>query len=72
MTSSRKKTLGLADLAFFSFCAIFVLDTIAASAKIGPSSIGWSLVTAVLYLLPYGLISAELGSAFPEQGGLSI
>lgn len=72
MTSSRKKTLGLTDLALFSFCAIFVLDTISASAKIGPSSIGWWIVTAILYLLPYGLISAELGSAFPAQGGLSV
>jgi amino acid transporter len=72
MSSPRKKTLGLADLALFSFCAIFVLDTISASAKIGPSAIGWWLLTAVLYLLPYGLISAELGSAFPAQGGLAV
>ncbi len=69
---TRKKTLGPVDLAFFSFCAIFVLDTISASAMIGPAAIGWWIVSAILYFLPYGLVSAELGTAYPQQGGLYV
>lgn len=68
----RKKTLRFRDLALFTFCAIFGLEAIAASAAIGPSSIFWWLLCLVCYFIPFGLITAELGSTFPEQGGLYV
>ena len=58
------------DLTLFSLCAILVLDGLGASAAIGPSSLIWYLVVLVLFFLPYGLITAELGAAYPVQGGL--
>jgi len=68
----RKKVLGFWDLALFSFCAIFGIEAIAASAAIGPSAIFWWLVCLVGFFLPFSLISAELGSAYPDQGGVYI
>ena len=68
----RKKVLGFWDLAFFSFCAIFGLEAIATSAAIGPSAISWWLVCIIGYFLPFGFIAAELGSAYPEQGGIYV
>ena len=68
----RKKVLGFWDLALFSFCAIFGVEAIAASAAIGPSAISWWLICIVGYFLPFGLIAAELGSTYPEQGGIYI
>jgi amino acid transporter len=48
------------------------MDTLAPSAAIGTSSISWWLITLVLFFIPYGLITAELGSTYPEQGGLYV
>ena len=66
----RKKVLGFWDLVLFSFCAIFGVEAIATAAAIGPSAISWWLIFIVCYFLPSGLISAELGSTYPEQGGI--
>ncbi|HOW36553.1 MAG TPA: APC family permease [Candidatus Omnitrophota bacterium] len=68
----RKKVLGFWDLVLFSFCAIFGLEAIATSAAIGPSAISWWLICIVGYFLPFGLIAAELGSTYPEQGGIYV
>jgi glutamate:GABA antiporter len=68
----RKKTMRFQDLAFFTFCAIFGLEAIAASAAIGPSAIFWWLLCLACYFIPFGMIAAELGSTYPEQGGLYV
>lgn len=64
------KVLRSLDMTLFTVCAILVMDTLAPSAAIGPSSISWWLITLVLFFIPYGLITAELGTTYPEQGGL--
>jgi len=66
----RKKVLGFWDIVFFSFCAIFGVEAIAASAAIGPSAIFWWLFCICGFFLPFGLIIAELGSTYPDQGGI--
>ncbi len=68
----RKKVLGFWDLALFSFCAIFGIEAIATSAAIGPSAISWWMICIIGYFLPFGLIAAELGSTYTEQGGIYI
>ncbi|MBP7231414.1 MAG: amino acid permease [Syntrophaceae bacterium] len=68
----RKKVLRFQDLVLFTFCAIFGLEAIAASAAIGPSAIFWWLLCLAGYFIPSGLIAAELGSTYPEQGGLYV
>lgn len=68
----RKKVLGFWDLLLFSFCAIFGVEAIATSAAIGPSAVSWWLICIVGYFLPFGLITAELGAAYPEQGGIYV
>ena len=73
MTGSAQhhiKTLGVRDMTLFTVSAILLLDTLAASASIGVSSITWWFLLGILYLVPYGMISAELGTTYPEQGGI--
>lgn len=65
-----KKVLRGLDLTLFTVCAILVIDQLAASAAIGPQSIFWWIFTMVFFFIPYGLITAELGSAYPDQGGI--
>ncbi len=71
-TRGFKKVLKGLDMTLFTVCAILVIDTLAPSASIGASSISWWLITLVLFFIPYGLITAELGTTYPEQGGLYI
>ncbi len=62
--------MGLMSLTLFSVCAVLVIDTLTASAMLGPSAITWWLITLVLFVIPYGLISIELGTAYPGEGGI--
>lgn len=65
-----KKVLHFLDMTLFTVSAILVLDTLAPSASIGPSSISWWIITLILFFVPYGLMTAELGTAYPKQGGV--
>jgi amino acid transporter len=67
-----KKAFRSLDMTLFTVCAILVIDTLAPSAAIGPSSISWWIITLVLFFIPYGLITAELGATYPDEGGLYV
>ena len=71
-TKSLPKVLGLPDLVLFTVSAILLLDTLAASASIGASSLFWWLFLGTIFLIPIGLITAELATAYPEEGGLYV
>ena len=65
------KTLKRWDLVFFSVCALIGLDAVASLANIGlGQGITWLLVFVALFLLPYGLLMAEVAAAFPAEGGM--
>ncbi len=66
----HKKTLGQKDMVLFTISAILLLDTLAAAASIGASSIFWWLFLGVIFFIPFALICAEMGCAYPEQGGI--
>ncbi len=63
-----KKSLFRFDMIFFTICAIVALDTIGQSSSYGAQAIFWLIVSAVTFLIPYGLLTAELGTAFPTEG----
>ncbi len=69
-TGRFKRTLGKLDTVLFTVCAILVIDQLAASATIGPSALFWWLFTLLVFFIPYGLICAELGTTYPEEGGI--
>jgi amino acid transporter len=68
----QEKVLGRTDLLLFSVAAVLTMDTLASASSTGPSWFGWWAVIMVLFFIPYGLITAELGSAWPGEGGLHI
>src|SRR5438445_7190093 len=63
-----KKSLFRFDLIFFTVCAIVALDTIGQSSSYGAQAVFWLVVSGLTFLIPYGLITAELGAAFPTEG----
>lgn len=65
-----RKVLRRFDLVLFTACAIVGLDTVAFAASVGGQAITWLVGSLVLFLIPYGLLTAEVGAAFPYEGGL--
>ena len=70
MSEENTGKMGLMSLTLFSVSAVLVIDTLTASASLGPSAITWWLITLVLFVIPYGLISIELGTTYPGEGGI--
>lgn len=66
----HEKTLGKRDIFLFCISAVLLLDTLAAGAVMGPAVIFWWVILTLFFLVPFGAISTELGSAYPEQGGI--
>jgi glutamate:GABA antiporter len=64
-----RKVLGRFDLVLFTACAILGFDTVAASAEAGAQAITWLVISLIIFLIPYGMLTAELGAAFPVEGG---
>ena len=67
--SKFQRTVGRYDTAFLMLAAIIVLDTLGAVSSYGAQAFTWLIVMVVFFLVPYGLITAELGTAFAEEGG---
>ncbi len=58
------------DVILSVICVVFVAEAAAPVASIGNSQYFWWIFMIVAFLLPYGLISSELGTAYPGDGGL--
>src|SRR5579872_5804518 len=63
-----KKSLFRFDMIFFTVCAIIAIDTIGQSSSFGAQAVFWLIVSGITFLIPYGLLTAELGTAFPTEG----
>lgn len=66
------RVLDTLDLTLFSASAIIVLDGLGPSAAIGAPAISWYIIILIVLFIPYALIIAELGTTYPNQGGLYI
>jgi len=67
---THQKTLRQRDMVLFTVSAILLLDTLAAAASIGASSIFWWVFLGIIFFIPFALICAEMGCSYPEQGGI--
>src|SRR5437762_6592113 len=63
------KSLRRFDMVFFTVCAFVGLDTLGTVASNGPQGFTWLIVLAILFVAPYMLLMAEVGSAFTQEGG---
>jgi len=60
---------GRRDILFYLICTLVGMDTIGAVAKNGAQGFTWLAFLGVFFFLPYGLLTAELGAAFTDEGG---
>jgi amino acid transporter len=68
----KKKVFGLVSMILFSVSAILVGDTIASSAAMGVQGLTFWIALGVLFFIPYGFVTAELGAAWPDDGGIYV
>jgi hypothetical protein len=64
--SKFRRSLGRWDTTFLMLAAIIVLDTLGAVSSYGAQAFTWLIVMVVFFLVPYGLITAELGTDVPR------
>jgi len=65
-----RKSLFRWDLALFTICALVGIDTLGQAASFGTQTLFWLVFLGVFFLIPYGLITAELGTRFPVEGAV--
>lgn len=66
----EKKKFRLADVILSVICVVFVAEAAAPVASIGNSQYFWWIFMIIAFLVPYGLISSELGTTYQGDGGL--
>src|ERR1700755_3185275 len=71
-TKHLQKTLGRLDIIFLIVAAVVSIEVLAQVSGFGGQTFTWALVLAVLFLVPYGLIFAEIGSTFTGEGGVYV
>jgi hypothetical protein len=64
-----RSVLRRTDLVPFTASAIVSFDLIAYAASAERQVVFWFVGSAIFFLIPYAMISAELGAAFPVEGG---
>ncbi len=70
MEQVKEKKFRLISAILSVICVVFVVEAASPVASIGNSQYFWWLFMIVAFLLPYGMISAELGTAYAGDGGL--
>ena len=66
----ERKKFRLADVVLSVICVVFVAEAAAPVASIGNSQYFWWVFMMITFLLPYGMISSELGTTYTGDGGL--
>lgn len=66
----KKKKFKLIDAILATVCITLVAESVPPTAAIGNSQYFWWIFLIIAFCLPYGLITAELGSTFQSEGGM--
>jgi len=65
-----RREFGYLDMIFYTLAALIGLDTIGVFASNGAQALTWLVISAITFLVPYALLTAELGSTFTQEGGM--
>ncbi len=70
MEKKSKKKFRLVDAILATVCITLVAESVAPTAAIGNSQYFWWIFLIIGFCLPYGMITAELGSTYQSEGGM--
>ncbi|MCL2856586.1 MAG: APC family permease [Oscillospiraceae bacterium] len=66
----KVKRFKLFDAVLAAVCVILVVESAAPTAAIGNSQYFWWAFMFIAFFIPYGFVTAELGAAYRDKGGL--
>ena len=70
MEKKRKKKFKLMDAVLGTVCLTLVCESVMQTAAIGSQQYFWWIFLLICFCLPYGMITAELGTTYPSEGGM--
>ena len=68
--SEGKKHLSFLTIISTVICVVFVCEAAAPAAAIGNQQFFWWIFLILTFLLPYGMVVAELGTTYDGEGGI--
>jgi len=66
----KKKKFRLFDAILATVCITLVAESVMPTAAIGNSQYFWWIFLIIAFCVPYGMISAELGTTYQSEGGM--
>ena len=66
----KKKKFRLFDAILGTVCLTLVCESVMPAAAIGNTQYFWWILLLVGFCVPYGMITAELGTTYPSEGGM--
>ena len=66
----KKKKFKLFDAILGTVCLTLVCESVMPAAAIGNTQYFWWILLLVGFCVPYGMITAELGTTYPSEGGM--
>ena len=66
----KKKKFRLFDAILATVCITLVAESVTPTAAIGNSQYFWWIFLIIAFCIPYGMISAELGTTYQSEGGM--
>lgn len=67
-----KRVMRLWDIVFMNIAAILAIRWLPIAAAFGASSILLWIIAIILFFIPLGLVSTELATTWPDQGGMYV
>lgn len=67
-----QKSLSRIDILLLVVAAVVSIEVLGQVSGFGGETFTWTLVLAITFLIPYGLIFAETGGSFTEEGGVYV
>ncbi len=68
--TQKNKVLGFKDITLYTVSAMLFMDQIAMAASLGASSLFWWGYVLIFLFIPLAMITAELGTTYPQNGGI--
>ena len=66
----KKKKFRLFDAILGTVCLTLVCESVMPTAAIGNTQYFWWILLLIGFCVPYGMITAELGTTYPSEGGM--
>lgn len=70
MAEKSKRKFRLMDAILGTVCLTLVCESVMPTAAIGNTQYFWWIFLLICFCVPYGMITAELGTTYPSEGGM--